>query len=277
MTDQTAQEIAGQIVREVAELRDRTSPDDWPEAMLVTAAELHDIALSALAAAVVPSTLTKDGAFISLDRQTYAPFCGRCGYRSEAFDALLAHVKRCSSALVPSLHEQEKTKSDTRQSSPCPVTATEECSSAQEAETARDEAIRERDVERSRYSFHADKFDDLVCALERRAASDWGHLRYEVIGTLSGASKLFRQYAAGQPSPSNWRRRAEAAESQLTDLRQERDEALWALRTYGQHRSRCAVLPREFHGRPGAPFGHTLPPASATCDCGLIAAIGAPR
>ena len=32
-----------QIVRAVAELPDRTSPDDWPEAMLVTDEELRNI------------------------------------------------------------------------------------------------------------------------------------------------------------------------------------------------------------------------------------------
>lgn len=39
----TAEEIAALIVREVAELPDRTSPDDWPEAMIVTADELNEI------------------------------------------------------------------------------------------------------------------------------------------------------------------------------------------------------------------------------------------
>lgn len=33
-------EIAERIAKDVAELSDRTSPDDWPEAMLVTADEL---------------------------------------------------------------------------------------------------------------------------------------------------------------------------------------------------------------------------------------------
>lgn len=33
--------VADLIVRDVAELPDRTSPDDWPEAMLVTGEELH--------------------------------------------------------------------------------------------------------------------------------------------------------------------------------------------------------------------------------------------
>ena len=44
----TAEEIAALIVREVAELPDRTSPDDWPEAMLVTADELTEIVRSIL-------------------------------------------------------------------------------------------------------------------------------------------------------------------------------------------------------------------------------------
>lgn len=50
-----------------------------------------------------------------------------------------------------------------------------------------------------------------------------------------------------------------------------------ALRDFGQHRSGCAVLPREFYGPPGSPFGHTLPPASAMCDCGLFAVLAASR
>ena len=38
-----ASEIAAAIAQEIAELPDRTSPDDWPEAMLVTADELMAI------------------------------------------------------------------------------------------------------------------------------------------------------------------------------------------------------------------------------------------
>lgn len=34
---------ADRIIQRVAELPDRTSPDDWPEAMLVTSEELRDI------------------------------------------------------------------------------------------------------------------------------------------------------------------------------------------------------------------------------------------
>lgn len=35
--------IATAVCKRVANLDDRTSPDDWPEAMLVTGKELHDI------------------------------------------------------------------------------------------------------------------------------------------------------------------------------------------------------------------------------------------
>ena len=47
---ENAREIADLIVRDVAELPDRTSPVDWPEAMLVTAEELHAVICQALAA-----------------------------------------------------------------------------------------------------------------------------------------------------------------------------------------------------------------------------------
>lgn len=42
------QVIADRVVQEVAELPDRTSPEDWPEAMLVTADELRCIVAAAL-------------------------------------------------------------------------------------------------------------------------------------------------------------------------------------------------------------------------------------
>lgn len=35
--------LIASIVNDVAELPDRTSPDDWPDAMLVTADELRNI------------------------------------------------------------------------------------------------------------------------------------------------------------------------------------------------------------------------------------------
>jgi hypothetical protein len=41
--DSAQEEIIDRIVQAVAELPDRTSPDDWPEAMLVTADELRSI------------------------------------------------------------------------------------------------------------------------------------------------------------------------------------------------------------------------------------------
>lgn len=46
----TTTEVVEEILRGVAELPDRTSPDDWPEAMLVTHDELESIVRAALAA-----------------------------------------------------------------------------------------------------------------------------------------------------------------------------------------------------------------------------------
>lgn len=43
--------LIGKVIQAVAELPDRTSPDDWPEAMLVTAAELTAILEVALSEA----------------------------------------------------------------------------------------------------------------------------------------------------------------------------------------------------------------------------------
>lgn len=77
---------------------------------------------------------------------------------------------------------------------------------------------RELDTERSRFAFYAERAEELYVELDRRAASDWGHLRYQVVGFLADAVKQFRAYAAGQPSPSNWRKRAEAAEAELLRL-----------------------------------------------------------
>lgn len=40
--------IISGVIRDVAELPDRTSPDDWPDAMLVTADELRAILMGRL-------------------------------------------------------------------------------------------------------------------------------------------------------------------------------------------------------------------------------------
>lgn len=42
------EQVAVTICRNVAELPDRNSPEDWPEAMLVTHDELHSIVIAAL-------------------------------------------------------------------------------------------------------------------------------------------------------------------------------------------------------------------------------------
>lgn len=52
--------IATTVCRQVAELPDRNSPEDWPEAMLVTADELHMIVREALGAAA-PAQEAEDG------------------------------------------------------------------------------------------------------------------------------------------------------------------------------------------------------------------------
>lgn len=49
------QALIDRIVQEVAELPDRTSPDDWPEAMLVTADELRAIVNEHIASALLAS------------------------------------------------------------------------------------------------------------------------------------------------------------------------------------------------------------------------------
>jgi hypothetical protein len=45
---QAARAVADEVALHVAELSDRNSPDDWPEAMLVTADELRDIVVDVL-------------------------------------------------------------------------------------------------------------------------------------------------------------------------------------------------------------------------------------
>jgi hypothetical protein len=53
-------EIAERIAKDVAELSDRTSPDDWPEAMLVTADELILICERNISLALKPETGTEN-------------------------------------------------------------------------------------------------------------------------------------------------------------------------------------------------------------------------
>lgn len=50
------------IVGAVAELPDRTSPDDWPDAMLVTACELRAIVRAEIDALLVPAVDKMDKA-----------------------------------------------------------------------------------------------------------------------------------------------------------------------------------------------------------------------
>ena len=75
----------------------------------------------------------------------------------------------------------------------------------------------ERDTERSRFAFWAEKSAEVL--RECQTKSEWGHLRYRIFAFFTEAARLFAEYAAGQPSPANWRRRTEAAEAALSDLR----------------------------------------------------------
>ena len=53
--------VVERCIQRVAELRDRTSPDDWPEVMLVTADELADILREELAASPTALPAAQDG------------------------------------------------------------------------------------------------------------------------------------------------------------------------------------------------------------------------
>lgn len=57
----TREELADRICRDVADLPDRTSPDDQPEMMLVTGDELHGIVMNALEAVTLPPVAAGGG------------------------------------------------------------------------------------------------------------------------------------------------------------------------------------------------------------------------
>lgn len=60
--------LAAAIVQAVAELPDRTSPDDWPDAMLVTADELSSIVRAAAEREIHALRQERDGARQEIDR-----------------------------------------------------------------------------------------------------------------------------------------------------------------------------------------------------------------
>jgi hypothetical protein len=75
----------------------------------------------------------------------------------------------------------------------------------------------ERDLLRSRFAHWAETFKQLAYDIERQP-SQWGHMRLRVTAELQAAATCFAHYAAGQPSPQNYRRRAEAAEALVAAL-----------------------------------------------------------
>ena len=50
--ERVAAQFTAKLVQDVCELPDRTSPDDWPEAMLVTGEELHAMVKETIRAAI---------------------------------------------------------------------------------------------------------------------------------------------------------------------------------------------------------------------------------
>lgn len=75
----TPSAIAAAVCQRVAELDDRSSPADWPEAMLVTADELQTILIEELAAALpVPQAKPADALPLT-DDQIEAEFTGSGG------------------------------------------------------------------------------------------------------------------------------------------------------------------------------------------------------
>ncbi|MBL5978399.1 hypothetical protein JAO85_14005 [Comamonas sp. NyZ500] len=96
----TADAIATAICQRVAELGDRSSPEDWPEAMLVTGDELHLIAREAVieaqetSAAAAPVVLPEPDGVANLPYFSYDSDSGVEFHETEA-----EAIKACESAL----------------------------------------------------------------------------------------------------------------------------------------------------------------------------------
>lgn len=86
--------LADRVVQMVAELPDRTSPEDWPEAMLVTADELRDVLVAALAGRLTVNENDKSAVTICTHPMigqvlSGAIFCRDCGRKFELINGLL--------------------------------------------------------------------------------------------------------------------------------------------------------------------------------------------
>lgn len=108
-------ELIDLIVRDVAELPGRSSPDDWPEAMLVTNSELRDILFSRLDGRLsVPSSQSEK-----------LVTCGACGRKidpDEDSAATCAAVNRCEECMRPQdWEEYNAVDRSTAVSVPCSV------------------------------------------------------------------------------------------------------------------------------------------------------------
>lgn len=94
-SDETREALAIEIVQRVAELPDRTSPDDWPEAMLVTSDELRTIVTEALLRAEPPPERHRCvGCGLRWEGPSLADICGDCYRELQRLRAELSEARR---------------------------------------------------------------------------------------------------------------------------------------------------------------------------------------
>jgi len=95
-----AQTLAKNVTQVICEMDDRTSPDDWPEALLVTADELHGIILEQAAdldlILVAPSDIATLTAIVRRMRQILGPRPG--DEQLDAAEAVLAKIQETPDA-----------------------------------------------------------------------------------------------------------------------------------------------------------------------------------
>lgn len=90
--------VAALICRQVAELPDRNSPEDWPEAMLVTHDELCAIVVEALSTLPAPSPAAGAGVAVPNDAFV-AAYMAACAGRAPDHNEIGLHYFRAGAAL----------------------------------------------------------------------------------------------------------------------------------------------------------------------------------
>jgi len=104
-----AEQRLDRIVQRVAELPDRSSPEDWPEAMIVTAAELRGIVADELGAAPAANDAEREAFLPPFDHCETARdvvqqlgFEFNANYLSPKNQALVEHAASCIESLMRS-------------------------------------------------------------------------------------------------------------------------------------------------------------------------------